>query len=100
MNQRQLCQSCEHSHNCDEIYKKLGKDKTPSVAPAVVTAFLLPLVVFIAALTFFERIFSELIGAGRICTAVSFAAAVGVTLTYLLSTKAIINKLKGVSKGH
>ena len=50
------CRNCGHKDKCALVYEQLGHTAGPSVVLSVVISLLLPLVVFIAALLFFERI--------------------------------------------
>lgn len=93
------CQSCEQKHNCQEIYQQLGKIECPSVIPKVLAAFLLPLVVFIAALAVFEGILAKSINTRELQTALNFLLALLVTCVFTLIIRAIKrtppNKLGG-----
>jgi len=71
------------------VYKRLGRIEGPSIVKEVVLAFLLPLVVFVASLAVFERMFSEAISAGQARSALSFASAVLLTFVCILLTKAV-----------
>lgn len=59
MVQEKFCEGCDQSNKCQEISRKLGNVKGPSVALKVIVAFLLPLVVFIVSLAVFERVFAN-----------------------------------------
>lgn len=83
------CQSCEQRHNCREIYQQLGKIESPSVIPKVLVAFLLPLVVFIAALAVFEGILANSTDTRELQTAVNFLLALLVTFAFTLIIRAI-----------
>ena len=44
------CDGCHQAHACQEVYRKLGEDQRPSVTRPALVAFVLPLVLFAAAL--------------------------------------------------
>ncbi len=89
MTQQELCQQCDQRQNCGEVYEQLGNIEGPSIVRKVVLAFLLPLVVFTVSLAIFERMFSGVIRAGQVQSALSFAAALSLTLVCILLTKVI-----------
>jgi uncharacterized membrane protein len=89
MVQEKFCEGCDQSSKCQEIYRKLGNVKGPSVALKVIVAFLLPLIVFIISLAVFERVFANSIGAGGLRTAISLLMAFLVTFVFILIVKVI-----------
>ena len=89
MTQQELCQQCNQRQDCGQVYEQLGKIEGPSVVKKVVLAFLLPLVVFVASLAIFERMFSGVVSAGQARSALSFASALSLTFVCILLTKAI-----------
>lgn len=93
MLQQKFCQECNQNRNCKEIYQQLGNTKNPSVVFKVVIAFLVPLVVFIAALAIFKAILAGIINSKEAQTALSFLLALSVTLVVVLVIKAINKKL-------
>jgi hypothetical protein len=97
MVQEKSCEGCEQSNKCQEIYRKLGNVKGPSVALKVIVAFLLPLVVFIVSLAVFERVFARRIDTEGLRTAVSLLAAFAVTFIFILVIKLISRRI-GKSK--
>lgn len=50
MAQSKSCEGCSQAHDCTKVYEQLGCAEGPSVAPAALLAFLLPVVVFATAL--------------------------------------------------
>ncbi len=44
------CEGCSHEHDCKKVYEQLGCVDGPSVTGPVVLAFLVPILVFVAAL--------------------------------------------------
>ncbi len=89
MTQGKSCQECDHENQCQEVYRRLGKTRNPSVVFKVVTALLLPLVVFIAALAAFEGILAGAINTKGLRTALSFLLALSATAIYILIIKVI-----------
>ena len=71
------------------MYEQLGRIEGPSVVKEVVLAFLLPMVVFVASLAVFERMFSQVVSAGQARSALSFTSAVSLTFVCILLTKAV-----------
>jgi hypothetical protein len=89
MIKQELCQQCNQRQDCGQVYEQLGKIEGPSIVKKVVLALLLPLVVFVASLAIFERIFSSVLGAGQARSALSFASALSLTFVCILLTKVI-----------
>jgi glucan phosphoethanolaminetransferase (alkaline phosphatase superfamily) len=89
MVQEKFCEGCDQSNKCQEIYRKLGSVKGPSVALKVIVAFLLPLVVFTVSLAVFERVFARSIATEGLRTAISLLAAFVVTFIFMLIVKVI-----------
>jgi len=89
MVQEKFCEGCDQNDRCREIFRKLGAVKGPSFTLKVIVAFLLPLVVFIASLAVFERVFAGSIGTEGLRTAVSLLAAFVVTFVFILIIKLI-----------
>jgi hypothetical protein len=44
------CDGCHQAHACQELQRRPGSNEGPSVTPAALVAFVLPLAVFVAAL--------------------------------------------------
>jgi len=86
------CQGCGFRHTCEEVYRRLGHSSSGPVTLKVILAFLLPLVVFIASITFFERIFSRVLNAKWLVLILSLFTAVSITLALILIVKKICNK--------
>jgi hypothetical protein len=89
MTQQELCQQCSQRRDCGQVYGKLGRIEGPSVVKKVVLAFLLPLVVFIASLAVFERMFRAVASVGQTRSALSFASALLLTFICMLLVKVI-----------
>lgn len=97
MSQQELCQQCNQRQDCGKVYEQLGKIEGPSIIKSVVLAFLLPMVVFIASLAVFERIFSGVISGGQARSAFSVALALSLTFVCILVAKAL-NRQFGLDK--
>ncbi|MEN6574858.1 MAG: hypothetical protein ABFD90_00850 [Phycisphaerales bacterium] len=50
MVQSESCEGCSQAHDCKKVYEHLGCTEGPPITRMVFVAFLLPLLVFIAAL--------------------------------------------------
>lgn len=50
MVQSESCEGCSHAHDCKKVYEHLGCDDGPPITRVVLVAFLLPILVFTAAL--------------------------------------------------
>jgi hypothetical protein len=83
----QQCKNCDQKERCREVFEKLGNSKAPPVLMKVIQAFLLPLVLFIAALAVMGKILAErpANSFGRDITAL--AAAAFVVFLYLMILK-------------
>lgn len=106
MAQQEFCQECNQKHasletpkksltghDCREVYRQLGKAEGRSVVFKVVIAFLVPLVVFIAALAASEKILAKTINTKELQTALSFLLALSMAFAVVLVIKAINKKL-------
>ena len=93
MAQLKSCQECDQRHECQEIYRQLGKAKGPSVAFKAIVAFLLPILVFIASLAAFEGILAGTTDIKELRIALAFLLALSVTLAMILIIKVINREL-------
>lgn len=93
MNQQEACKDCYQKHNCREIYNHLGNAKGPSVTLKAVTAFLLPLTVFIVTLAAFEIFSDSTSNAGHLHILLGFLLAISAALAMVISIKVINRKL-------
>ena len=97
MDQQQICDGCNHKNACRAVYERLGKARGPSVVCNVLTAFVLPILAFIAALTVFQSLFGRFINAQQMKTAVTFVAALCVTFLLIIALSTLtklLNKRK------
>jgi len=94
MTQQKFCQECIQRHDCRDVYRQLGNTKSPSVAFKVVVAFLLPVMVFIAALAASEKILAKVINSEEVQTALSFLLALVATSVSILIIKIIGRQLR------
>ncbi|MHC4500752.1 MAG: SoxR reducing system RseC family protein [Planctomycetota bacterium] len=88
-----FCQSCHQKDNCQEAYRQLGSVRGPSILGKVVLAFLLPMLVFIVSLAFFEKILAGAAMARQVQTALGLAAALAVTFICVLVARAIDKRI-------
>ena len=85
------CQGCPNRQSCEEVYRKMGESEGRKVTFSVVMAFLLPLVIFIAALAA-GQILLKKINANLPVTVISLILAFLVTAGYVLIASLIVKK--------
>ena len=105
MTERDFCSNCPQSHNCQTVYERLSNMTGPSVALRAVSAFLLPLIVFIIALAVSKSIFAGIIKNQGLRTLLSLVSAGGAGFIGILLAKSIMRRLdkdknRNTSKGH
>jgi hypothetical protein len=83
MNQQKICSHCGQRQTCQDVYRKLGNIKGPSVVLKVIIAFLLPLVIFIGTLTIFEEILKGKIASEPVQTILVFLLALSVSAIFI-----------------
>ena len=88
MVQQKFCQHCNQRHKCQEVYRRLANTECPSVVFKAVVAFLLPLMVFIAALVAFETILAGFEIAAGLRSVFSIVASLLVTTLFVLIIRA------------
>jgi len=88
MTNQPLCDQCGERQSCKDLYQKLGQDKGPSFMRAVLSAFLLPIVVFISVLAASQHLLAAALSPA-LQTIVSVLAAAVAVLACVLITKAI-----------
>lgn len=86
------CQGCRYRYTCEEVYNKLGHSRAGPVTSKIVLAFLLPLIIFIATIALFERIFSRALNTEWLAIVLSLFSAFLITLVLTLIIKKICNK--------
>jgi len=87
MDDQDICQGCGQKNRCEQVYRALSCEKGPSVLARVTIAFLLPLIVFIAALAISQRIIVEYVDTQHWQTMISFVIAMAVTGICVVSIK-------------
>ena len=95
MSQEDFCQDCHQKHECQEVYRRMGSSKCPSVFYKTIVAFLLPMVVFIVSLAILDKILSSenfVHFSHRLHTAISFFGALIVTVVFMIIFK-LLSKL-------
>lgn len=98
MAQSESCEGCSHAHDCKKIYEQLGCAEGPSIAWAVVLAFLAPILVFIGALAGFGRLL-EGVADARFRTPLAAALALAATTGVMLVVRILTRRQKKVSSG-
>ncbi|OHB62170.1 MAG: hypothetical protein A2167_01660 [Planctomycetes bacterium RBG_13_46_10] len=93
MGKQKNCKGCTYEHRCRDVYKKLVNFQGASAVVTVCLAFLLPVLVFIISLVFFERILTRIINTGRLQIALAFLLALSATFMVILITKIISKRL-------
>ena len=83
------CSKCAQSRDCGAVYQQLGRAKGPSVTTKVLTAFLLPIAVFITALGVFENILTGYLKNDSLRIAIGFVLAGGAAVICILIASAL-----------
>lgn len=88
MTQPDQCDGCSQANGCKEAYRQIGCTEGPPVTPAVLVAFLLPLVLFIVSLGTLDWLLkSRLAGASR--TPLALILALLMTTGLMLALRAV-----------
>ncbi len=87
--EKEFCSGCAESRNCRSVYEHLGKQGGPNVAWKAFGAFVVPLLVFVAALGILERVFICFIHSRSLQSVLSFLSAALVSFVYVLIAAAI-----------
>ncbi len=83
MDFEEQCDGCAHKHDCSRIYEKMGKSKGPNVAIQVTLAFVLPVIVLVAAYLFFDSLIESLIKNEKISTIAALIPAAFCLAVYI-----------------
>lgn len=94
MEQQRICKDCNQKHNCTEIYRQLGHTQGKSVTFKVITAFLLPLITFIATMAIYEELTAGFVKSNGLHTILSFLIALSASFICVLISK-LINRVIG-----
>jgi hypothetical protein len=89
MNDEKFCRSCNEKQTCSEIYRKIGSARGPSFIREVLTAFLLPIAVFVASFAAFDAIWAEIIESKKIRTVLDFVMALSATFALVVIIKTV-----------
>jgi hypothetical protein len=84
-----FCSGCVQSHDCKALYEQVGKSQGLGVAWAAITAFLLPIAVFIAALALSDHVFKQVVTGKNLRFIVGFALAGCASFACILVVRAI-----------
>ncbi len=89
MTEQDFCRKCGQRQSCQNVYEKMSGHKGPSVLWKVVAAFLIPMVVFIAAVAISARV---LMGSGvakGTQTFLSFVIGIVAVFSWVLAIKGL-----------
>lgn len=93
MDDDKQCDKCPDKHTCKEAYQQLGQYKGPSVIAKAMLVFLLPLVVFIAAVSIGQHFLVHQVESTKLRMFLSFLIAVIFTFIVILVTSFLSNKI-------
>lgn len=89
MDQQEICHGCTQKSKCQEVYEKMGNIQGGSIVSKVITAFLLPILVFIASLAGLDKIFREVTKIKELQTVTCFLLALLITCMFVLMIRLI-----------
>lgn len=89
MDQQGFCHNCNQKNCCQEVYEKLGNIQGGSIVSKVMTAFLLPILVFIACLAGFDKILAKVTIIKELQTIAGLLLALLVTCVCVLMIRVI-----------
>jgi hypothetical protein len=89
MDQQEHCHGCTQKSRCQEVYEKMGNIQGGSIVLKVMSAFLLPILVFIGCLAAFEGILSKMRTSQEVQTWVGLLLALLVTFVCILITRVL-----------
>jgi hypothetical protein len=89
MAEKDFCSGCPQSRDCKAVYKQIGNSKGPGVVRIAITAFLLPIAVFIAALAVSDHALKQAIAGKNLRIMVGFALAAAVSFVCILIVRAV-----------
>ena len=98
MSQEDFCSRCSQSRDCKAVYQQIGNSKGPGVVRIAITAFLLPIAVFIAALAVSDRVLAYAITGKNLRIMVGFALAAGASFVCILIVKVLNVRLADSSR--
>ncbi|MFH1372019.1 MAG: SoxR reducing system RseC family protein [Planctomycetota bacterium] len=93
MMQREPCDSCGQKASCQEVFRQLGNIRGKSVARSILAAFVLPLVVFIAALAAAQRFLTRYIDSAGLRAAVALLLAIAAAAVCVTTVRIIGKRL-------
>ena len=80
----QKCSHCSKPNDCKTAYEQAGSVEGPSVAGGAITAFLVPIVVFIIAYMGFEKLFAQSFASERMLSVAGFLSSIVISLIYVI----------------
>ena len=94
MAKQENCDGCTERHRCQEVYRQLGRAEVPSVVSKVLTAFLLPIAVFIGVLAAFEKTLARVISKEELRTICGFLSALAAAFVCVQITRVVKKRFK------
>lgn len=90
--QNDYCRGCSEADSCRDAYKRAGNSKGPPVTKKVVTALLLPLLIFIISVAGSQAVFSRLTDSKITATIISICVSLAVTFISAMIIKAAVRR--------
>ena len=95
MPEKDFCSNCGQRQGCRQAYEQLGSLAGASVVMRVITAFLLPLLVFVVGVVFFDYLLGDVVKSTNARTVVSFLPAVSLSFVWILVVRFARNRVAG-----
>ncbi len=76
MTQHETCDKCGQKESCQDVFRRLGNIQGKSIVRHVLAAFVLPLVIFIAALAAAQQLLEKCIDSDGLRAAVALLIAI------------------------
>ena len=89
------CDKCGQKESCQDIYRQLGNTRGKSIVRHVLSAFVLPLVIFIAALAISQRILEKYMDTEVLRTVIALLTAFTVAVISVIIIRMIGKRLGG-----
>ena len=89
MTQQDPCDKCGQKMSCQQVFGRLGNIQGKSIVRSILAAFVLPLVVFIAALAVAQRLLEKYIDSTGLRAAVALLAAIAVAAVCVMTVRTI-----------
>ena len=92
MAEDKFCKGCPDKHTCRHVYEELGKVGGKSVTKKVITAFLLPLAVFIGGLLIFEWLLANVVEKEQARSALALLFSLLLTFAFIFVLRLFSNR--------